>query len=349
MQLQQVNITNNKMKTLSYTLISFTLFAVASLSLAAPIRVASTLPQQHILLTAVMPQYFGNINRISSGYIGDYQLLPPTINDIWQLFAADAADIAVIRHSDYPERFRTTTMTLIASVAADAASVSYALWSIYQRYFKLTTAYGNTTVLALVAGEPMLLYSKQPIFTTKDVQLITSNQSVALGLANSGFTSTLVASKELLTLFGTADMNTLFLDYSSAQLDGFNQQYSSYSAEYFPRQTYAILANNTFIQRLHPQDSEVLRSIPGSVFSAFAGATLAAQQHKQQRRATTSAAALPQALASPLTAAMQHLYISTIMNLALPSEKQDALIADFMKIIKKYRPQSSKKLSSWLK
>lgn len=240
-------------------------------------HVATAGPPGHVQNSVVFPTWGKWIEDATEGRVKmklEYALGEQS--SYFNMVEDGVADAAWSFHGYVPGRFRLTKMVELPNLGVNAEAASAAYWQVYQQYFAKAGEHEGLALMGLFTHGPGQIFSKQPIESLADLE----GKKIRLGggiqqeLGNLlGVSPVSVPGPKVYELMQQGIVDGVFMPAASEK--------DFRLAEVAPHLTlmpgglylgsFAIVANEDFLDRLSPQDRQAIMDVSGARLSALAG------------------------------------------------------------------------------
>jgi len=261
--------------------------AIATLSLMASLgahaeepvimHVATAGPPGHVQNSVVFPTWGKWIEEATEGRVKlklEYGLGDQS--DYFTLVEDGVADAAWSFHGYVPGRFRLTKMVELPNRGLNAEAASAAYWDVYQQYFADAGEHTGTQLLGLFTHGPGQMFTKQPIGSLDDLR----GKKIRLGGGiqqeigeRLGITPVSAPGPKVYELMQQGIVDGVFMptasekDFRLAEV----APYLTLMPGGLYMGSFAIFANEDFLDQLTPQDRQAILDVSGARLSALAG------------------------------------------------------------------------------
>lgn len=240
-------------------------------------HVATAGPPGHVQNSVVLPTWGKWIEEATEGRVKmklEYALGEQS--SYFNLVEDGVADAAWSFHGYVPGRFRLTKMVELPNAGVNAEAASAAYWDVYQQYFAKAGEHEGVALMGLFTHGPGQIFSKQPINKLSDLE----GKKIRLGGG---------IQQDLGELLGVSPVSApgpkVYELMQQGIVDGVFMPAASEKdfrlAEVAPHLTlmpgglymgsFAIMANEDFLDSLSPEDREAVMKVSGAKLSALAG------------------------------------------------------------------------------
>ncbi|WP_027854200.1 TRAP transporter substrate-binding protein [Marinobacterium litorale] len=240
-------------------------------------HVATAGPPGHVQNSVVFPTWGSWIEEATEGRVKiklEYGLGDQS--SYFTLVEDGVADAAWSFHGYVPGRFRLTKMVELPNLGVNAEAASAAYWEVYQEYFADAGEHSGLELMGLFTHGPGQIFSKQPVNSLADLK----GKKIRLG----GGIQQEIGERLDVTAVGAPGPKVYEL-MQQGIVDGVFMPAASEKdfrlAEVAPHLTlmpgglymgsFAIFANEGFLDRLTPEDRQAVLDVSGARLSALAG------------------------------------------------------------------------------
>lgn len=240
-------------------------------------HVATAGPPGHVQNSVVFPTWGKWIEEATEGRVKiklEYALGEQS--SYFSMVEDGVADAAWSFHGYVPGRFRLTKMAELPNLGVNAEAASAAYWDIYQQYFAKAGEHEGVELMGLFTHGPGQIFSKQPIDALSDLK----GKKIRLGGGIQqdlgkllGVSPVSVPGPKVYELMQQGIVDGVFMPVASEK--------DFRLAEVAPHLTlmpgglymgsFAIVANEAFLESLSPQDRQAVMDVSGARLSALAG------------------------------------------------------------------------------
>ncbi len=240
-------------------------------------HVATAGPPGHVQNAVVFPTWGKWIEEATEGRVKiklEYALGEQS--SYFSMVEDGVADAAWSFHGYVPGRFRLTKMVELPNLGVNAEAASTAYWDVYQQYFAQAGEHSGVELMGLFTHGPGQIFSKQPIESLADLEgkKIRLGGGIQQDLGNRLKVSPVSApGPKVYELMQQGIVDGVFMPTASEK--------DFRLAEVAPHLTlmpgglymgsFAIFANEEFLDGLSAKDRQAIMDISGARLSALAG------------------------------------------------------------------------------